>query len=139
MRKLAWIFPLLLLCGCAGADCKLSARSVRQPVSCTPCVYDATGRIHEAEKSEIVSHFTITKNKWTVLWKSVALGDANWDISPDLNAQLNRTPGNAVVNVTVTAEGCNLLQWYLAGLLPIIPSYVTVKVEGDVAQINDSR
>jgi hypothetical protein len=139
MKRLMWTLPLLVLCGCAGAKCKLSARSVEPPVSCTPCVFDATGRIHEAATNEIVSHFTLTKTKWTVFWKSVPLGGEDWDISPELNAQLSRTRGNAIVNVMVTVEGCNFFQWYLAALIPVIPSYVTVKVDGDVAQINGSR
>jgi hypothetical protein len=132
------LFFLLCAClvtGCAGGHCYVTARSVPQPVSCTPCVFDASGNICSARPSEVVRHVVLSKCNWSLLWKAVPLNDKKWDISDELNADLKQTPGNAVVNVTVKAEGCNFLQWYLAAIIPIIPSYEDVTVEGDIVQM----
>ena len=70
-----------------------------------------------------------------MLWTSVRLNNTNWDISTNLNAMLQETPGNAVVNVTVTADSPDLLDGLLADIIPIIPSYSLVTVQGDIVQI----
>ena len=127
----------MLLTGCAGGHCYVTARSVPQPVSCTPYVFDASGNIRQVQPREIVKHVVLKKNSWSMLWKTVPLNGRKWDISNDLNARLQQTSGNAIVNVTVTARGCNFLQWYMAALIPIIPSYVNVTVQGDIARFDD--
>ena len=125
----------MLLTGCAGGICKVTANSVAQPVSCTARVFDASGRIVEAQPNQVVQHVTMDRSKWTVLWEILPLNGRKWDISNELNAMLKKTPGNAVVNLTVTAQGCNPVQQIFAVFLPVIPCYVHVVVHGDIVQI----
>ena len=125
----------MIMAGCAGATCHVTANSVSQPVSYTPCVFDASGRIVKTTPQEVVRHVMFSKCNWTMLWMSVPLNNKNWDISTNLNQMLGQTPGDAVVNVTVTAESCDILDAWLAGLVPVIPSYSRVTVQGDIVRI----
>lgn len=135
MKNLIFILCAVLLSGCAGARCRVTMHSVQPPVSCTPCVFDASGKICTAKTQEIVRHIKFSKYNWSMLWTSIPLNKRDWDISPEINEDLQETPGNAVVNVTVRAQGCNFLYWYFAALVPIIPSYEKVTVEGDIVKI----
>lgn len=135
MKHLIIILCAASLCGCAGARCRVTAHSVREPVSCTPCVFDASGKICTARAGEIVRHIKFSRYNWSILWTGIPLNKRNWDISPELNRDLQQTPGNAVVNVTVRAQGCNFLYWYFAALVPILPSYEKVTVQGDIVNI----
>ncbi|MGA2137547.1 MAG: hypothetical protein ABSH14_01670 [Verrucomicrobiia bacterium] len=72
-----------------------------------------------------------------MFYKLAPLGAKEWDISQELNAKIQQAGGNAAVNVTVHAEGANMLVWYFAALVPIIPSYVDVTVQGDIVRFRD--
>ena len=135
MKNLVLILGAALLCGCAGAHCRVSAHSVQPPVSCTGCVFDASGKIRTAKPQELVRHIEFSRHNWSMFWTGVPLNQRDWDISPEINANLRQTPGNAVVNVTLRAQGCNIFHWYFAALLPIIPSYEKITVRGDIVNI----
>lgn len=125
----------LLLTGCiSGNYCVVTAHSVPQPVSCTSYVYDASGKIVEAQPWETVRHVVLQKTSWS-MWVFIPLNSRKWDVSNELNGMLRKTPGNAVVNVTVTEQGCNDAQKYFATWLPVIPCYVHVVVQGDIVDI----
>jgi len=128
--------PLLLLCGCAGARCRITARTVESPVSCTGCVFDPQGRPHQTRPDELVSHFTLAKAHYAMLWTAVPLNSKEWDLSEELNSKIRAASGNAVVNVTIHATGG---EWYFTPLIPILPDYVSMKVEGDIARIPDTQ
>ena len=136
MKKFLLISCLALLSGCAGGRCLVTAKSVRQPVSFTPCVLDASGKIRTATPQQVVRHIEISKTNWSMLWTAVPLSGRKCDISPEINAKLQETPGDAITNLTVRAQGSNFLHWYIAALAPIIPCYVDVKVQGDIVKLN---
>jgi len=138
MKILLWILPAVLLSGCAGSRCRVTARSIQQPVSCTPCVLDSAGRIRKAQPNEVVKHFVLTKSNWSMLWKAIPLSHREWDVSQEIEAKLRESSGNAVVNLTLRATGSDFLDWYFAALVPILPSYVSVKLEGDIVRIPDT-
>jgi|ERR1700722_11741080 hypothetical protein len=129
------IFCTLLFTGCvSGSRCSVTAHSVAQPVSCTPYVYDASGKIVEAQPQDLVRHVMLKKTSWS-MWFFIPLNSRNWDVSKELNTMLQKTPGNAMVNVTVTVQSCDGFQNYLATYLPLIPCYVHVVVQGDIVKI----
>jgi hypothetical protein len=138
MKNFIWMIPALLLCGCAGSRCQLAVHSVNAPISCTPCVLNASGQIHQVRPNEIVKHFELTKSNWSMLWTIVPLNHRQWDPSPEINAKLQAAGGNAVANVTVHAAGSDFLDWYIAALVGVLPSYVTVTVQGDIVRIPDA-
>jgi len=135
MKNLILILCLALLSGCAGSHCLVTAHAVQQPVSCTPCVLDASGKIRTATPQDTVRHISFSKCNWSMFWTAIPLSGRKCDISPEINAELQKTPGNAVTNVTVRATSSNFLHWYVATLVPIIPTYVAVNVQGDIVNI----
>lgn len=139
MKKLLWILPVaLLFVGCAGGRCHVTARTIEQPVSFTPCVLDSQGKVRQVKSEEIVGHFAISKTKWTMLYTAIPLGGKDWDISDELKARIQQVSGNSAVNVVVHTEGSNFLHWYFAALAPVIPCYVTVTVKGDIARFSNT-
>ena len=97
---------------------------------------DSAGRPHQVRPNEIVSHFKLAKTSTSMLWTIVPLSGREWDLSPELNSKIQAASGNAVVNVTVHATGG---EWYITPLIPIIPDYVSMTVEGDIARIQETQ
>ena len=50
----------------------VTAHSVAQPVSCTPYVYDASGKIVEAQPQDLVRHVMLKKTSWS-MWFFIPL------------------------------------------------------------------
>jgi hypothetical protein len=121
-----------LCLSCAGVKCAVKADRIAHPVSYTPCVYDAKGAIVRATPQQVVGHFKLKKTFWAVLWRNCSLTAPEWDISDDLTREVGAVQGNAVVNMTVFSQGD--WWWYASSLLPVLPDYHTVVVEGDVAR-----
>lgn len=138
MKTTTWILSVTLLTGCAGGRCLVTARTIQPPVSFTSCVLDSDGEVRCAQQNEVVRHFVLTKQNWSMFYTLLPLGQKEWDISQELNAKIQESAGNAAVNVTVQARGQPLL-WYFGALVPIIPAYVDVKVEGDIARFSDLK
>jgi hypothetical protein len=128
--KPAWILAALLicLCGCTGSNRMVTARSVPQPVSCTGSVYDADGKIRTATHQDVVRHVELTKKRWSTLWGLVPFSRYEWDLSLELEKQLQETSGDAIVNLTVQADEGDSGLTAISFVTGIIPSYSEVKV-----------
>jgi hypothetical protein len=124
-------------CGCvAGSHCRVTARAVPQPVSCTPCVFDADGRIRTITESTVVvvRQIELNQTHWSMFWDLVPLSRREWDLSAALNKELRETSGDAIVNLRVTVSPGDALNG-IAALLPIIPSYAHIKVEAGIIRL----
>ena len=123
----------LLLVGCAGARGRITATRIEQPVSFTACVFDGDGKVVTVGQEDTLKHFKLKKRFWAVMWRCIGLNKKTWDISDALKDEISKANGDAVVNLTVASNGD--WWWWLSSLLPIIPDYHTVVVEGDVARV----
>jgi hypothetical protein len=121
-----------LCLSCAGVKCSVKADQIAYPISYTPCVYDATGAVVRAGPQQVVGHFRLKKTFWAMMWRSVSLTEPTWDISADLAREIASAKGNAVVNMTIVSQGD--WWWYVTPLMPVLPDYHTVVIEGDVAR-----
>ncbi|MFH0975323.1 MAG: hypothetical protein V1874_06035 [Spirochaetota bacterium] len=61
------------------------------------------------------------------------MGSDNYDLSEDLIKEMKNANGNAIVNLTIKAY--NDWLWLLTSLIPILPNYVYVEIEGDVVRL----
>jgi hypothetical protein len=121
---------------CAGSTGHVKADSLEQPVSFTPCVFDSGGAVYTASPRDIRKHVKLARTHWTMFWTLLNLTSDTWDLSEPLAAELSAAGGNAVVNLTVEAEG-NF--WgYFAALVPVLPSWTRVRVECDIVHVPDS-
>lgn len=123
----------LMSASCAGVKCSVKADQVACPVSYTSYVYDTNGAVIRAAPQHVVKHFRIKKTFWAMLWRSCALTTPEWDASQALSAEVSAARGNAVVNLTVVSYGD--WWWMASSLLPILPDYHTIILDGDVASL----
>lgn len=127
----------LLMTSCAGVNCGVRASRIDQPVSFTPCVYDAGATVVKVADEDALKHFKIRKRFWAMLWGNVDLTDNDWDLSDELSQEIESVDGDAIVNLTIVSQGDWL--WFISSLLPIIPDYHTITIEGDVARVRSGK
>lgn len=136
---LATIIFCLMAClvslsiSCAGVRASMKAEHIDVPVSFTPFVYDAAGNAIGEEDYNILKQFVIKKRFWAMLWRNVDLSQNDWDLSKVLNREVSSVDGDAIVNMTVLSKGG--WSWCFSSLIPIIPDYHDVIVEGDVIRL----
>ena len=137
MKSACIALPCLIFVSCAGVKCNVTAARIDQPVSFTPYVYGITGAVIRVSKQDTLKHFRIKKMFWAMLWRNINLTDNNWDLSDDLNREIAKVNGDAIANMTVLAKEDFL--WYLASIVPIIPDFQTIVVEGDVVRLPEAK
>lgn len=123
----------LLLCGCAGGSVLVKAPNIDYPVSATQAVFDTNGNIVIPAEHQKLGHFSFGWKNWTIMWTAIPLTGREQDISDLLAHEIESRSGNAIVNLKLTTSGGPV--GYVTALLGIIPSYVSVSVEGDVVRV----
>lgn len=119
--------------GCAGASMDVSADGISQPVSLTPAVFLEDGSVYVTTSEDVVEHVELDRHSWSVLWKAVNFGTTEWDLGADLAQELEAAGGDAVVNLEVTAQ--TDWWWFLASLIPVIPTCLEVTAEADIVRV----
>jgi hypothetical protein len=128
------VLIILTLWGCGGAKCLISADKIEQPISFSKAVFDREGNVFAPQEKDVIKHFSFGWKHWTVFWTLIPLNDVERDISDLLRNELESAPGDAIVNLTIKATGDGL--WLISSLLPIIPDYLDIQVEGDVVKVS---
>ena len=133
MKTIAFVFAILLLAGCAGGKCCVTAQELHQPASLTSALFDSAGNVVIPDENQKVGHFSFQWRNWSMGWKQIRLSPPSRDISEQLAGEIDARNGNGIVNlkVAVTSDGHGIL----ASALPLIPGYITVSVEGDVVNV----
>jgi hypothetical protein len=119
--------------GCAGASVSVTAVDARYPVSMSPVIRDATGRLHDQRSLQKRGTLTAKRTSLGFLYSTFAVR-RSFDISNEINAQVSSVAGEAVVDLTVSVgSGCDLLNGFpLVGILPFWPGCVPVTVTGTI-------
>ena len=133
MRIIASVFAILLLVGCAGGKCYVTAQELRQPASLTSALFDSAGNVVIPDENQKVGHFSFQWRNWSMGWKHIPLSPPSRDISGLLAKEIEARDGNGIVNlkIAVTSDAHGIA----ASALPLIPGYITVSVEGDVVNV----
>ena len=119
--------------GCAGrAIFGLAAEGELQgPVSLTGVVLAPDGHpLQFGDGLERIALFEERRRFWGLFM--IGLNSSDWDVTDVVNAALEDSGGEAIVNLDVEAKGCPYIA--LATLIPIIPSYVELTIRGDIAR-----
>jgi hypothetical protein len=122
--------------GCAGARTTVVAPTANVPVSLSHAVRDADGTIVSASRREVVGAFHDERLAWGVLWSAIKLTPTK-DISDEINAQVARAGGDAVINLRIASGGCG---WnYVIGfnLLPVWPGCNKLFLDGDIVRVKE--
>ena len=132
MRYVLVSIAMLLVSSCAGVRCHMTADSISEPVSFTSHILDRDGAVHTVDPDDVVHHFKLRNRRWAMFWRSANLTARDWDVSDILRNEIEENSGDAIANLQITTSDDFFLLWYFASLIPIIPDYMSVTIEGDV-------
>lgn len=125
---LAATLPLVGTLGCAGARSHVVAPDAQYPVSMSDGVRDTDGSLLSDKEKKVVGGFQRDYRAWGWLWSAVSFtGDK--DISEEINEQVKKAGGDAIVNLAVRSEPC---LWNLFTFIGIVPDCANVKVRGHI-------
>lgn len=122
---------LALLDGCAGGRSNLRFDDTRYPVSLSPTVLGSDGVVLLPARREVVGKLEIETKVYGLLWAAVPL-TPNKDLSTQVNDQIERAGGQAVVNLRVTSRQCGLNSAWVLSTVPLWPGCSKVFVQGDI-------
>jgi len=120
--------------GCAGAraNMRVSLDDARYPVSMSKGVPGPGGEILGPDELEVVGSFEAERRGFALLYGGLPLGTINF--SEDLNQQISKVGGEAVVRFEVEVVDSNWNFFWPLIWLPIYPGNVQVRVWGDVVR-----
>jgi len=125
----------VLAAGCAGARIDVTAVRALYPLSLSPAVRDASGRLYDARSLVKVGWLDVRKTTIGVVYSTLTI-PATRDFSDEINAQVAAAGGEAVVGLTISIEGrCDLLNGFpLLNALPVWPGCIPVRLTGDIVR-----
>ena len=129
------VCAVFILCSCAGGRMALNAKDASYPVSATQYLHDNNGIL--TSTYEVLYHFQKDYSRWSILWTAVPFSPYEQNIAADLDSLVQFYQGNAVVNVTAKPNMHPLSTFigvFLGSMIPIIPSGITMRVEGDIVR-----
>jgi hypothetical protein len=126
---------LLGASGCAGARVNVTADRARYPLSLSPIVRDAGGRLYDARSLVKVGWLDVRKTTLGFVYSALTVPQTR-DFSDEINAQVAAAGGEAVVGLTVTiAGGCGWLNGFpILNAVPLWPGCVPVRLTGDIVR-----
>jgi hypothetical protein len=138
MRIASSLLPLLgfLLAtsvGCAGARVSVTADKAKYPISFSGAVRDRGGVLHAGPTLQKVGDFAAGRTSVGLLYSTVSL-PGTWDVSEEINRQVQAAGGEAVINfrLAVTSSCTALNAFPLLNALPIWPGCAPLGATGDI-------
>lgn len=135
MIRAAALLCGLVVAGCAGARVRVTADRARYPLSLSPTVRDARGRLQDA--GSLLRVGTLDARKTTVgfVYSALAVPPTR-DFSDEINAQVAAAGGEAVVGLRIVlGGGCGWLNGFpILNALPVWPGCVPVHLTGDIVR-----
>ncbi|MBX7082688.1 MAG: hypothetical protein K1X88_26010 [Nannocystaceae bacterium] len=122
---------IALSSGCAGGRSNLRFDDTRYPVSLSPTVLGSDGMVLVPARREIVGKLEIETKVYGLLWAAVPL-TPNKNLSDQVNDQIERAGGQAVVNLRVTSRQCGLNSAWVLSTVPLWPGCSRVFVQGEI-------
>jgi hypothetical protein len=117
------------LAGCVGSRSYVVADSLKYPVSLSSGVRGPDGKLLAISDTEKVGTFHLDYTSCRMLWTIVPLKSGTRDISDDVNEQVPRKNGEAIVNLSVESSAT---AWNLMTIIGILPDCSKVRVRGDI-------
>jgi hypothetical protein len=131
---LALVPIVVLTAGCAGGRTSIVAKDASYPVSLSEGVRDRDGALVEDERKDFVGTFEDERMAWGMFYSSVKLTPTK-DISRNVNDQVQKVNGDAVINLRVATAHCGWNFVPILNLLPVWPGCAKVKIEGDIVRV----
>jgi hypothetical protein len=124
-----------LFAGCAGARVSVTAERARYPISFSGSVRDANGELRPRSSLVKVGELAASQTRMGFFY-SGATPRSSYDISDEVNAQVEAAHGEAVVYLTITvSDSCNVLNAFpVLNALPFWPGCVPLDVTGEIVR-----
>ena len=126
---LAGALLTLTASGCWGSRAYVSAADLKYPVSLSSAVRGPDGRILSGGDIEKVATFRMDYTTCRMLWTLIPLKSAHRDISEEVNEQVARKGGEAIVNLSVESS---IPIWGVMTIVGVLPDCGKVRIRGDI-------
>ncbi len=129
----------IAIAGCAASRASLSADAdhLLGPVSLSSSVPGPRGEVLRRDRDlEVVGRFTREKTFRAIAW-GLLLPWRGWDVTDELNEEIRKYNGEAVVDLFVATEsmsGGEVMLAALACFVPVIPTSITIRMSGTVVR-----
>lgn len=134
MRASSLLLIALATGGCAGARTEIVAPHAAVPISLSHAVRAADGALVPAADREVVGTFHDERMAWGLFYSAVKLTPEK-DISDEVNAQVARAGGDAVVMLRIEAHACAASYFAVLNALPVWPGCTKVTIDGDIVRV----
>jgi hypothetical protein len=134
MKPSAWMVCVTLVTGCAGARTDVVAPNAQVPVSLSRGVRDREGNLVDSSHRVLVGRFRQDKTVWGLFYAAVKLNPET-DLSTEINQQVARAGGDAVVRLVIRSKPCGMNYVPLLDLLPFWPGCARIQAEGDIVKV----
>ena len=124
------IFSLSGLSCASGSKTRITLSEAKVPVSMSRSVRDESGAIVKLKDLDKLGKFESTLLSWSIFYEVIPLFTEK-DISKDINEQVQKAKGEALVNTTIETRACSLISIPILSVLPFWPtcSITTVSAE----------
>jgi hypothetical protein len=126
---LAGALLTLAASGCWGSRSYVSAADVKYPVSLSSAVRGPDGRVLRGDDIEKVATFRMEYTACRMLWTLIPIKSGHRDISDEVNEQVARKGGEAVVNLSVESS---TTIWGVMTIVGVLPDCGKVRIKGDI-------
>lgn len=122
---------LLTAGGCMGSRAYVHATELKYPVSLSSAVRAPDGAIltEEGNGIEKVGTFRLDYTTCRMLWTLIPIKSANRDISDEVNEQIPRKGGEAIINLSVESSST---VWTAMTIVGVLPDCGKVRIRGDI-------
>ena len=118
----------LTVAGC-GARSYIEASQTRYPVSMSSAVRAPDGTVLTSSQLRKVGTFALAYKKCNMLWTLIPLIFRTENISEDVDEQVARVHGEAIINLSVESSATI---WNVMTLFGVLPDCGNVRIDGDI-------
>jgi len=129
------VLMVIFLGGCAGARVTVTADRARYPISFSGSLCDSNGQLRPRSSLVKVGELDASHTRMGFLYSGVT-PHPSYDISDEVNAQVEAAQGEAIVFLTiVVSESCHVLNGFpVLNALPFWPGCIPMIVTGDIVR-----
>lgn len=114
---------------CSGGTGRVRFEGLQYPASMSPVL-----RLeHERVPLEVVGKFEVVGRSWSTFYRLLSF-NPEVDLSPEINAEIERAGGTAAINLAIEVGGCGINAVFALNWLPIWPSCTIVTIRGDIVK-----
>jgi hypothetical protein len=125
VRTLLLALSIVAVTGCSGARSNVRADHSDE-------LRAADGKVVPGAQLESVGVFQLSYKAWSALMTLIPLSNRNRDVSPEVNEQVKKAGGDAVVGMEIATRQCS---WNFFTFLGILPGCSNVEIKGNIVKL----